>query len=257
MSSLRRKNAQEDRRPVRGPRHADACRLRLQRPATAGRRREGRLGRGVEPVPAPCGPRAQPRQHGQGLCRPGADGADRGDERPRQCRRDQGDPGIDQRSGGLPEIHRRAGSVDRRAVAASRRDGKLSAAEVRRAVPRPAVAARRHGEPDHGRAQAVHRQRAAVQLHGALVPDQPDRHDLQDGREAQLHRRERSRDQRAAQGRFRQGPGRTRFTCRARRAGACGAGEDGALPPWSRAAPGPRVSVPAVAPMCVPRAMPR
>ncbi len=46
--------------------------------------------------------------------------------------------------------------------------------------------------------------RADVQLDGALVPDQPDGDAVQDGREAQLHRRERGRDQRAAEGRLRQ-----------------------------------------------------
>ena len=40
---------------------------------TAGRRRQGRLVRGAEPVPAARRPRSEPRQHGQGLCRAGAD----------------------------------------------------------------------------------------------------------------------------------------------------------------------------------------
>ena len=50
-----------------------------------------------------------------------------------------------------------AGPADERAVAAARRRRELSEPQVRRAVPRPAVAARGHGEPHHRRAQALHR----------------------------------------------------------------------------------------------------
>ena len=59
--------------------------------------------------------------------------------------------------------------------------GELSAAQVRCAVPRPAVAARGHREPDHRRAQPLHQVGAGVQYDGALVPDQPDGDAVQDG----------------------------------------------------------------------------
>ena len=60
------------------------------------------------------------------------------------------------------------GAAHERAVAPAGRRGELSEPEVGCAVPRPAVAARRHGEPHHRRAQALHRHRAGVQHHGAL-----------------------------------------------------------------------------------------
>ncbi len=85
------------------------------------------------------------------------------------------DPGC------IPEIHRGAKPADRRAVAAARRFRELSAIEVRRAVPRPAIAARGHGKSHHRRAQALHRHGADVQFDRPLVPDQPDRHAVQDG----------------------------------------------------------------------------
>ena len=53
---------------------------------------------GAEPVPAPRRPRAEPRQHGQGLCRAGREGADRSDQRARERRRHQGHAGAHQRS---------------------------------------------------------------------------------------------------------------------------------------------------------------
>jgi hypothetical protein len=61
-------------------------------------------------------------------------------------------------------------------------------------------AARRHRKPDRGRAQPLHQDGAGIQHDGAPVPDQPDGDDLQDGRQAQLHRRERGGRQRAAEG---------------------------------------------------------
>ncbi len=81
---------------------AGARRLRLQRPATAGRRHQGVVVRGSQPVPAPRRSRAQPRQHGQGLRRARAAGADRGDECARQRRRDPRNARAHQRSGRVP-----------------------------------------------------------------------------------------------------------------------------------------------------------
>ena len=49
---------------------------------------------------------------------------------------------------------------------------------------------------------------AGVQHDGALVPDQPDGDAVQDGRQAELHRRKRKGDQRAAEGGLRQESGR-------------------------------------------------
>ena len=79
-------------------RDARACRLRLQRPAAAGRRHQGRVVRSAEPVPAPRRPGAEPRQHGQGLRRAGRGGADRGHQRARERRRHQGHARAHQRS---------------------------------------------------------------------------------------------------------------------------------------------------------------
>ena len=85
--------------------------------------------------------------------------------------------------------------------------GKLSEPEVRCAVPRLAVATRRYREPDHRRAQTLHRRGADLQLDGPLVPDQLDGDAVQDGGQAELHRGKRGRDQHAAQGGFRQESG--------------------------------------------------
>ena len=69
--------------------------------------------------------------------------------------------------------------------------------------PRPAGAARGHGEPHHRGAQPLHRCRAGIQHHRAPVPDQPHREDVRLRGEAELHGGERSADRRAAQGGFR------------------------------------------------------
>ena len=65
-------------------------------------------------------------------------------------------------------------------------------------------AARGHRESDHRCAQPLHQGGAGFQRDRALLPDQSHGDDIQDGREAQLHRRQRKVDQRAADGRFRQ-----------------------------------------------------
>ena len=52
-------------------------------------------------------------------------------------------------------------------------------------------AARRHREPHRRRAQALHRCRAGLQRHCALVPDESDGEDVRPRRQAELHRRER------------------------------------------------------------------
>ena len=210
--------------------------MRLQRPAAAGRRHQGGLVGGGEPVPAALGPGAESGQHRQGLRAAGANRPDRGDECARQRRLDQGHARTDQRPGGVPEIHPGAKPVAGRVVAPHRRLGKLSAAQIRRAVPRPAIPARRDGESNRRRAQPLHQVRAGIQHDGATVSDEPHRDDLQDERQAELHRRRRGRGQRSAEGRFREGivTGGA-GTCRAfaRRASA-GSGDDaltGALPP--------------------------
>ena len=114
---------------------------------------------------------------------------------------------------GVPEIHPGAKPAAGRAVAPARRVGELSAAEVRCAVPRPAIAARGDGEPHRRRAQPLHQDGAGIQHDGAPVPDEPHGDDLQDEREAELHRRRRRCGQRAAEGRFRQGAGRSGAGC--------------------------------------------
>ncbi len=173
--------------------------------AVAGRRDQGRVVRSAEPVPAPRRPGAEPRQHGQGLRRAGREGADGGHARARQRRRHQGDAGAHQRPGRVPEIPAGAGPAVERAVAPAGRRRELSEPQVRRAVPRPAIAARRHGEPHHRRAQPLHQDRAGVQHDGAPVPDQPDGDGVRSQREAELHRGRRSCGIEAADGRLRQG----------------------------------------------------
>ena len=128
----------------------------------------------------------------------------------------QGDAGARQRSGRVPEVHQGAGRAAGRAVAPSRRRGELPAVEVRRAVPRPDRAARGHREPDHRVAQPLHQERPGVQHDGAAVPHQPHGDGVQDGREAQLHRRERGRGQRAAEGGLHQAGTRRRTRPRRR-----------------------------------------
>ena len=54
------------------------------------------------------------------------------------------------------------GAADERAVAPARGRRGVSQSQVRRAFPRPAVAARGHRESHHGRAQALHRLGADV-----------------------------------------------------------------------------------------------
>jgi len=76
------------------------------------------------------------------------------------------------------------------------------AVEVGCALPRLDRAARGHRKPDHRLAQPVHQERPGIQHDGAPVPDQSHGDDLQDGREAEFHRRERGHDQRAAEGRL-------------------------------------------------------
>jgi hypothetical protein len=115
-----------------------------------------------------------------------------------------GDAGAPQQPGGVPEVPAGAGRAVGRAVAAHGRRREVPRPQVRRAVPRPAGAARGHREPDHRRAQPLHQDRAGLQHDGALVPDQPDGDAVQDGREAQLHGRERGGDREAAGGRLRQ-----------------------------------------------------
>ena len=76
--------------------------------------------------------------------------------------------------------------------------GKLPGPQVRPELPRPAGAARGHGEPDCRGAQPLHRIRADLQRHDPPLPGQPHRDDVRLRREAELHGRERSRDRAAA-----------------------------------------------------------
>ena len=80
-------------------------------------------------------------------------------------------------------------------------DGReLSGSQVRRELPRPAGAARGHGEPHHRRAQPLHRGGAALQRDGARVPDATSPPDVRLRGEAELHGRERSGDLHGAHG---------------------------------------------------------
>ena len=106
----------------------------------------------------------------------------------------QATPGARQRPARLPAFQQAQGELDERAFAPARGRGELSAAQVRRQLPRPAGAARGHGEPHRGRAQPLHQGGPAVQRHRAPVPDQPHRDGVRLQAEGQLRGRERARD---------------------------------------------------------------
>ena len=90
------------------------------------------------------------------------------------------------------EVPGRAGRAHRRPEEPVRGHGELSAAEVGPELPRPAGAARRHGEPHHGGPQPLHPGGAGVQRDGALLPDQSHRQDVRFPGEAELHGGERA-----------------------------------------------------------------
>ena len=157
-------------------------------------RHQGRLVRGGEPVPAPRRSRAEPRQHGEGLRRAGGEVLSAVTNARSNVAGIKATPELINDPVAFQKFQRRPERAAGRAVAPAAGRRELPEPQVRRAVPRPAGAARGHREPDHGRAQPLHRERAGLQHDGALVPDQPDGDAVQDGREAQLHRRERGGD---------------------------------------------------------------
>src|SRR5205823_905422 len=188
---------------------ADRCsgiatgRLRLQQAAVAGRAGEGRLVRSAEPVPAPRRPDPEPGEHGEGLRRPGAAGADRRDRGARQGDLDQRHARARQRPRRLPAVRAGAARGHRRALAPARRGGELPAAQVRPELPRAAGAARGHREPHRGRAPALHQGGAGVQHQRAPVPGEPHRDAVRLQAQAPVQRRGREGDRQAAERRFR------------------------------------------------------
>ena len=175
-----------------------SVRLRLQRPAGQGRAGQIRVVRGAQPVSAAGGSHPQPGQYRQGLRGSGANGPAGRDRSARQGGLDPGDPRHDQRSASAREVPGGAGRALRRLVALAGRDRELSAAQVRPELPRPAGAARGHGEPHHGRAQSLHSGGAGLQPDGAHLPQQSDRSDVRLQGQAELHGGERGGDLQAA-----------------------------------------------------------
>src|SRR5438270_1615159 len=188
---------------------ADRCsgiatgRLRLQPAAVAGRAGEGRLVRSAEPVRAPRRPDREPGEHGEGLRRPGAAGADRRDRGACQGDLDQRHARARQRYRRLPAVRAGAARGHRRALAPARRSGELPPAQVRPELPRAAGAARGHREPHRGRAPALHQGGAGVQHQRAPIPGEPHRDALRLQAQAPVQRRGREGDRQAAERRFR------------------------------------------------------
>ena len=120
--------------------------------------------------------------------------------RPRDL--DPGDAGDAERPRGAQEIPGRAGRADQCAEEPDRRQREVPGPQVGPEFPRPAGAARGHGEPHHRRAQPLHRNRADLQRHDPAIPGEPDRDDVRLRREAELHGRERGGDFEAADGRL-------------------------------------------------------
>ena len=85
------------------------------------------------------------------------------------------------------QIPGRAGRAHRRPEEPVRGHRELSAAEVGPELPRPAGAARGHGEPHHRGAQPLHPGGAGLQRHAALLPQQPHGDDVRLPGEAELH----------------------------------------------------------------------
>ena len=183
-------------------------RLRLQRPAAAGRRHQGSVVRGAEPVPAPRRPRAQPRQHRQGLRRAGREGADGSDQRARQRRRHQGHARARQRPGRV-----RRSSSRRRASCRARCRGCSWSVENYPQLKSDALfrdlqsQLEGHREPHHRRAQPLHQVGAGVQHDGAQFPTNLTAMLFKMDVKPNFAVDERGRDQRAAQGRLQQGAG--------------------------------------------------
>ena len=147
-----------------------------------------------------------------------AEGADRGDQRARERRRHQGHAGARQRS-----RRRSRNSSRRRASSPARCRGFSSSPRtIRNSSPtRCSATCTAQLEGTENRITvARNRYIKSVQEYNTTVrsvPDQPHGDGVQDGREAQLHGRERGRDQRAAEGRLQQAAGGARGPAAPRR----------------------------------------
>ncbi len=177
--------------------------LRVQQSAAAGRGREGGLVGGGESVSAPCGSHPQPREHGEGLRRAGAEGAGRRDRGSRQGRLDTGDARGAQQPGAVPQVPGGSGPAQQRPQEPVCGHRELPAAEVGSELPRPAVADRRHGESHHRGTRTLYRSGAGLQRHGPLVPGEPDGQDVRLPGEAELHRGQRAADRHRTDGQLR------------------------------------------------------
>ncbi|KAG0750954.1 hypothetical protein G6F24_014778 [Rhizopus arrhizus] len=137
----------------------------------------------------------------EGLRQPGRARADRSHQRPLAGRPDQ----RQRRRRSLAQaVPAGPGRTGQRAVAAAGGHRKLSAAEVRPELPRPAGAAGRYREPGHRRTWPLHPAGAGLQHLHPLVPAGDHRQDLRLQDQAELHRGQRSADLQRAGGRFRQ-----------------------------------------------------
>src|SRR5262245_42169146 len=130
---------------------------------------------GAEPVQAARRPRAQPGRNREGLRRPGAAGPDVGGGGPRQG---HAGPGAvtarrGQQSRGHAALPRRAEPAERRPWSRACRGRALSRPPVRTELPRPAVAARGHGESHCHRPARLHRgcPRLQYRAHDLPGPD--------------------------------------------------------------------------------------
>ena len=79
------------------------------------------------------------------------------------------------------------GELTERPQEPARRRREVSGPEVGPEFPRSPGAARRHGEPHHGRAEPLHRIGAGLQRNHPAVSGQPDRDAVRLRREAELH----------------------------------------------------------------------
>src|SRR5215472_6326860 len=155
------------------------------------------------PESGPRGPDPEPRQHRQGLRRPGAESARRGDRGARQGGLDPGNARGAQQPRVVQEVPGRSEPAHRGVEEPVRGDRELPAAEVGSELPRSAVAAGGYGESHHRGAQPLHPGGAGLQRDGAYLPDPYHRQGVRLPGEAELHRRQRAADLDRAAGELR------------------------------------------------------
>ena len=162
----------DNRRHRRGRAAGPVGRQRLQPAGPSGPGGSGAVGRGRERLSAARRPGPQSRRDRQGRGQLREVDADRG-HRGARARRPglaAGDREDRRRSGGVPALPAGAGRAVVGAVAAAGRQRALSRAQGDGGVSRSAGAARGDGEPHRGRAHALQRGGAGVQLGARQLP---------------------------------------------------------------------------------------